>query len=88
MGVDLDIQEMTPAELLKLWEPQAKALAQKARSGEEVRRFLVKKGCLRVWQGNERLNSGMRRCLDAGGGLRPSNGSEEVCSSQAWEWRA
>ena len=44
MKVEFEIEEMKPEELLKLWEPQARAVAAKARDGEEIRRFLIGKG--------------------------------------------
>lgn len=42
--VDLELEKLTPEEALRMWEPQARQLAGKATSGEQVCRFLVGKG--------------------------------------------
>lgn len=42
--VDLEMETMTPEELLRVWEPQAKLVAAKAHDGDQVLRFLLSKG--------------------------------------------
>ncbi|BCX48956.1 hypothetical protein HAHE_28640 [Haloferula helveola] len=49
--MDLKVDEMTGEERVKLWLPQARMLAAKAQSGDEVMRFLVGKGVPEVLAG-------------------------------------
>lgn len=42
--MELNLEEMSAVDRLKLWLPQARSVATKARDGQEVMQFLVSKG--------------------------------------------
>ena len=72
-NMDMDLQDLDTEDRYKLWLPQARMIAEKARSGDEIARFLRSKGIPQDFAGEKAAELWQESCLKRVPWKQPKN---------------